>query len=226
MLVSTHQDDEILFFGGAVPWYTAMGREVGVVYMTKCSHIRYKEALRGLWSCGLTNYPVFLGLRDGHMESRKAAFESWGGEDRVVSMLVEQIRRYKPEVVITHDFKGEYGHKQHIAAAYAVSRAVEAAADPAQFPDSAEKWGAWQAKKLYIHLWKEGQVKLDWNEEVPGFDGFTGMQLARRAFDKHRSQQRFVRFNLGYKYPNWLFGLYSTSVGPDETRSDLFEHIY
>ncbi|MBO4368046.1 MAG: PIG-L family deacetylase [Clostridia bacterium] len=225
MLVSAHQDDELLFFGGAIPWYNALGKTVGVVYMADCGHKRYEEALRGLWSCGLKNYPVFLNLPDKRLGSLEYAFTFWGGEDKITEMLAEQIRRYKPDVVLTHDFEGEYGHKQHMVTAYSVANAIEAAADPARYPDSAEKWGVWQAKKLYIHLWKEERTDLDWERDVPGFGGLTAMEIARRGYDKHRSQQRGVHFSWGYEYPNWIFGLYSTTVGPDTTGTDLFENI-
>ena len=225
MLVSTHQDDELLFFGGALAWYAAAGREVGVVYMANCGALRYKEALRGLWSQGLKNYPVFTGLRDGHRESRKVALDDWGGEEYVIGLLVEDIRHYKPEVVLTHDFNGEYGHKQHIATAYAVSKAVEAAADPERYPDSAARYGVWNPKKLYIHLWGENKITMDWSREVPGFGGLTGMEVSRRGYDQHRSQQQYVHYSLGYRYPNVEFGLYHTTVGPDVSGGDFFENI-
>ena len=225
MLVSTHQDDELLFFGGTIPWYTAAGREVGVVYMADCGANRYKEALRGLWAAGLTNYPVFTGLKDGHRISREHALQDWGGEEYVVGILVEYIRRYRPEVVVTHDFNGEYGHKQHMAVAYAVAQAVEAAADPQRYPESAARYGAWEAKKLYIHLWGENRITLDWSRQVPGFGGMTGMEISRHGYDMHRSQQKYVRYTLGYTYSNQEFGLYRTAVGPDAHGGDFFENL-
>ena len=223
MVVSTHQDDEHIFFGGILPLYTQLGREVGMVYMVNCGERRYKEALTGLWSVGVDNYPEFIGLRDGMPDDPTEG--KWGGQEHYVGLLVEQIRKHRPEVVLTHDFRGEYGHNQHIATANAVVLAVEAAADPERYPESAERYGVWQAKKLYIHLWGEDVTDFDWDQPIPGYGGMSAYDISRRAYDKHRSQQQYVPYNMGIAADNSRFGLYSSAVGPDEAHNDLFEHI-
>ena len=226
MVISTHQDDEHLFFGAVIPEYVSRGKEVGIVYMVNCGRNRYSEALNGLWAAGLTNYPVFLGMRDGIIDSKKAAYNYWGGAETVVMSVVEQIRYYKPEVVLTHDFGGEYDNNQHKVVAECVAEAVELAADPAFHPESAEKYGVWQAKKLYIHLYDEqGEVTFDWNLPIEGFDGMTGLEISQMCYNYHRSQQKWVQYNLGLAYDNYRFGLYSSAVGPDTGKNDLFENI-
>ena len=223
MIVSTHEDDEHIFFGGVIPMTVAQGREVGLVYMVNCGERRYKEALTGLWSAGMSNYPEFIGLGDGMPEDPTEG--KWGGREHYVGLLVEQIRKHRPEVVLTHDFEGEYGHNQHIATAYAVADAVQAAADPERYPESAARYGTWRANKLYIHLWRDNEIDFDWEEPIPGFGGLNGYDISRRAYDKHRSQQKFVPYNMGLGSDNSRFGLYFSAVGPDEEHNDLFEHI-
>lgn len=57
----------------------------------------------------------------------------------------------------------------------------------------------------------------------------TAQDVARLGFECHESQhadswQRW-RVEDGGEWDNSLFGLYRTSVGVDEMKNDLFEHI-
>lgn len=225
MIVSTHQDDEHLFFGAVISEYAARGKEVGLTYMVDCGRDRYSEALNGLWAAGLTNYPVFLGMRDGIIDTKKGAYQYWGGAETVVDALVRQIRRYKPEVVLTHDFNGEYDNSQHMVTAECVAKAVELAQDPTFQPDTAEKYGVWQTKKLYIHLYEENEVVFNWDAPIEGFGGLTGYEISQMCYNMHRSQQRWVQYGLGLAHDNRRFGLYFSTVGPDTGRNDLFENV-
>lgn len=60
LLLSTHGDDEQLFFAGLLPWYDVQqGKRVQVVYFTdhrNITSIRVHEMLRGLWSVGVQDY--------------------------------------------------------------------------------------------------------------------------------------------------------------------------
>ena len=226
MVISTHQDDEHLFFGAVIPEYVSRGKEVGVVYMVNCGRDRYSEALNGLWTAGLTNYPSFIGLRDGIIDTKKGAYNYWGGAEPVVEAIVEQIRRCKPEVILTHDFAGEYDNSQHKVVAECTAEAVKLASDPTFHPESAEKYGVWQPKKLYIHLYDEqGEVVFDWNRPIEGFGGLTGLEISQMCYNYHRSQQKWVQYNLGLAYDNYRFGLYASTVGPDTGMNDLFENV-
>ena len=55
---------------------------------------------------------------------------------------MERIRRFRPEVILTHDLNGEYGHNQHKVTARTMQAAIEAAADPTRYPASAQLYGA------------------------------------------------------------------------------------
>ena len=129
-------------------------------------------------------------------------------------------------MVATHDFKGEYGHGGHEAIADSVTKSVGYAADGQKYPASGEAYGVWQVKKLYIHLWKENQLRLDWHRPLEAFGGRDGLTVATEALAMHRSQTaRGWEMEDGGACDNRLFGLYMTQVGPDEAGDDLFEHI-
>ncbi len=227
MVISAHQDDEFLFFGGTIPCYCAQGRDVAVVYMTNCGRDRYREALDGLWTAGLRTHPVFLGWIDKDVSGMDVAMGLWKRSiTEPVLGVVRLLRQYKPEVVVTHDFAGEYGHMQHQLTAKLVSEAAALAADENTDPESAAQWGTWRVKKLYIHLYPENQIRMDWETPIGRDTAVTPMFLAKEGFDRHRSQQgAFKMETTGVTYDNHLFGLYSTEVGPDVEKNDFFENI-
>ena len=226
LVVSTHQDDELLFFGGTIPYYAAQDKTVGVVYMAECSRKRYAEAMDGLWSCGLQYHPVFVGFVDKRTDTYEEAVELWGMAN-TENTLVSLIRKYKPEVIVTHDVDGEYGHNQHILTCAAVQSAVEKASDPTVDPASAEQYGLWTPKKLYIHLYEENEIFMEvYDEPVEALDGMTMTQVATIGYSKHVSQQGAYQMEThGVRYDNRKYGLAFTTVGQDVEKKDFFEHI-
>ena len=227
MVFSAHQDDELLFLGGTVPYACAMGKEVCMVYMTNGGRSRYREALDGMWTAGLRNHPIFFNWRDQKVKSLKTARKTWymNGHDPVGD-LVALIRKYKPDVIVTQDLNGEYGHTQHRLTAILLTEAVKLTADASNYPESAAEYGVWDVKKMYVHLYEENQITMDWDQPLDDSGVITPMLLAREAYDKHRSQQS--AYNIvkdGKKYNNRLFGLYYTTVGQDVEKNDFFENI-
>lgn len=226
MAVSAHQDDEVLFLGGTIPYSDVVcGRPTVTVYMANCGRERRREALDCLWEMGSRHYPEFVNLKDERVESIKAGVQLWGGKDNILKEMVERIRRYKPEVIVTQDLNGEYGHNQHKIVARAMKYAVEAAADPARYPDSYNQYGAWQVKKLYIHLLKDNQIKMDWSSPRAECGGLSLLQVAKNGMAKHASQTGYFSIKDSSKYDNSLFGLQVSTVGEDAAKDDFFENI-
>ena len=226
LVVSAHLDDELLFFGGTIPYYAGeRGLAVQVAYMTNADRARVDEALNGLWHAGVRNSPVFLSFRDVYTETLRRGLLSWG-EEEATAALVELIRRVRPEVIVTHDLEGEYGHGAHRATAYCALRAVPQAADASAFPDSAARIGAWQAKKLYLHLYPENTITMDWNQPLEAFGGKTALEIANEAYHMHVSQLEYHNSVYGKgEYSSLLYGLAYTAVGADAAKDDFFEHI-
>ena len=243
LFLIAHPDDELLFTGGAIPTYgSELEKQVEVVYLTSSNPTRRSEALNGLWHMGVRNYPVFGNFSDRYAKSGKLkdAYKLInGGQNTVWSWVTEQYRRFRPEIVVTQDINGEYGHPQHKMIADAAIQCYTKAADPSEFKESADQYGPWQVKKLYIHLYgeEENQTVLDWEKPLTAFGGKTGAQLAAEAFALHVSQKgmgagkgdKFEEFTVektgAKKYPYDHFGLYSTEVGQDEAKNDFLEHI-
>ena len=226
MLVSTHEDDEVIFMGGTIPYYaTALKKPMIVVYMTNCSRLRRGEALNCLWKMGVKNYPEFINLADKRVDSINEGVQLWGGKEAILEQVVARIRRYKPEVIVTHDLNGEYGHNQHKITARCMSYAIEAAADETRYPESFQKYGAWQVKKLYLHLYKENEIMMDWETKLDSLNGYSPLQVAKLGMKEHASQTKYYAVKSHGQYDNAKYGLYFTTVGLDVAKNDFLENI-
>lgn len=244
VLFSTHSDDEHLFFAGLLPKYVDAGKKIQVAYFTKHTNAknRYHELLNGLWAAGIKYYPVVSDFPDEWSTTNEGALLNLNAagftqEDAVI-YETDVIRKYKPYVVVGHDEKGEYGHGQHILNTFILKTAIETAANKNFNLDSINKYGLWEIQKLYLHLYNDKSLCLDYDEPLGSFGGKTAFNVSQDAFRYHLSQQN-TWFNpwlygendqiKSYKeiktYNPCKFGLYYSSVGDDEEKNDLFEHV-
>lgn len=242
LLLSTHGDDEQLFFAGLLPWYAAQqGKRVQVVYFTdhrNITSIRVHEMLRGLWAVGVRDYPVFGAFPDYYtfdMEDAYSFYEEEGfSRDALLAFVTRQLRYYRPLVAVGHDEKGEYGHGMHQLTSDLLKKAVAASADSAQFPDSAQEYGVWQVPKTYLHLYPESQITLNWDIPMDAFGGKTAYEVTKElGFPRHESQvsdfawyfQGADRASDVERYSPCLYGLWHSTVGPDSEKDDFFENL-
>ncbi len=134
--------------------------------------------------------PYFLGFRDfGFSKSADETFRAWG-EREVLRRMVLQIRRLRPDAIITnHDTTSGHGH--HQATGRAVLQAFDAAADPKQFPEQLSEVSVWQVQRLFVRSRgadAQGQTfTIDPNETDPA-RGTTYAQQALAGLQKHATQ--------------------------------------
>lgn len=188
MIVCTHPDDDVLFLGAVAPTLENMGyRGTSITTCTKGQRRRINEGLNGSWTLGIRIHPIMGNFPDGRRETfeMKQSFNM----DKLTEYYVKMFRKYKPEVVITQDTNGEYGHWQHKVVSAAVEKAVKICNDPNVYPESAEMYGAWEVKKLYKHLETKNPIKIKVNVELENIQGKTALKLAKVAFLCHGSQQ-------------------------------------
>lgn len=230
LVFSAHADDELLMFGGTLPYYAGeLDLRVQTVYMTTHweEQPRPHEMLDGLWTAGVENYPVLGIIPDIPYQpiftlSEAAEFYDF---EQISRWFTEQIRRFKPSVIVTHDLKGEYGHAAHKLAAKTASEAVELAGNPEIYPESAEKYGVWNVPKIYLHFYPENTLEMDWERPLESFGGITAREAAALCYDKHKSQHVWG-YSVGYqeKWDCRQFGLYRSLVGND-TKADFMDNI-
>ena len=227
LIVAMHPDDDVLFMGAILPLYTVdQGREGSVFYTAAQDRVRKDEALNGAWIMGLRKSPILGEFRDISPKKREELRDAFP-EDKLVLYLVRLFRQYRPEVVFTHDVDGEYGHWQHSLLSDAVQKAVPLAANAEYDPRSMKTYGAWQIKKLYLHLYEENRISLPVEKPIDAYGGLTPVEIATAAFECHQSQlpsTHAVRNEGVYSLSD--FGLAYTTVGPDTPDvNDPFEHI-
>jgi N-acetyl-1-D-myo-inositol-2-amino-2-deoxy-alpha-D-glucopyranoside deacetylase len=160
-----HPDDESFTIGGCVARYAAEGVKTALVCATRgevgeisdpslatpetLAEVREAELRCACRAMGIESL-IFLGYRDSGMagtpenEDPRAFTNIPAGE--VVPRLVGIIRRWRPQVVITFDPEGGYGHPDHIAIHKHTVAAFHVAADPTRYP---EQGAAWQPARLF-----------------------------------------------------------------------------
>lgn len=142
--------------------------------------------------------PHFLGFRDfGFSKSAEETFRAWG-EKELLRRMVLQIRRLRPDVIITnHDTTSGHGH--HQATGRTVIQAFFDAADPKQFPEQLTQVSVWQVQRLFVRSRGQQTDAPTGPEAPPQFftvdpnetDPVRGMTFAQQALDglhKHATQ--------------------------------------
>jgi N-acetyl-1-D-myo-inositol-2-amino-2-deoxy-alpha-D-glucopyranoside deacetylase len=172
LLVHAHPDDESIGNGATMAMYAAQGVRVtlvtctrgeeGEVLVPELEHLaaahddrlgehRVVELATAMEALGVKDHR-FLGgpgrYRDSGMmgeptNDRPDVF--WQADvDEAAGLLVEVMREVRPQVVITYDENGGYGHPDHIQAHRVTMRAVELAADAGHGTGE-----PWQVSRVY-----------------------------------------------------------------------------
>ena len=204
LLVHAHPDDETLGTGATMAKYAAAGAHVtlvtctlgeeGEVLVPELAHLasdkddalgqhRIGELDAACAALGVTDHR-FLGgpgrWRDSGMmgtpqNERPDVF--WNADlDEATRELVAIVREVKPQVLITYDENGGYGHPDHIQAHRVTVQAFDKAGDPSYAPEAGE---AWQPAKLYYTAFPKSvlQAGIDHLKEQ-GDTNFFGVDSA------------------------------------------------
>lgn len=228
MLVETHGNDDCLIFGAVLPTYTDRGYRIQVVDLACDTIGRQRESSGGSYLLGLRHFKTFFEFTS-LLSSYKQYRDAWMSQSPdPYEQLTAEIRRVRPEVVITHDIvTGESGDASHKLTAEIVQTCVEAAADPAQYPASAEQYGVWQVKKLYMHTAKENPITIDVDTPLASFGGKTAYEISVEAIALWHGGEfpELTRAVKNRKYAPSDYGLVFSTVGEDVKKNDFLENI-
>lgn len=183
MLVAAHTGDEDYYFGSLLPFLRS--GNVAVVFMMSYSRTAQQEAMEQLCALGCRTQPVFAGFTyyRSYMDSKGM----YGLVDKkeITAYFLALLRRYQPDVIVTHDIAGEDGDCTHVLAATQVQLAAEQAADETKYSPSTADYGVWQVKAVYQHR-EAGSVKLyDTTLPLAAFGGKSALELAQEGFDQY-----------------------------------------
>lgn len=138
MGILAHPDDESLGMGGVLAKYGAEGIDTYLITATRgqrgwfgeaseypgpeaLGHIREAELRAAAEKLGLKEV-VLLDYMDGELDQAHP--------ETVIRQLAAHVRRLRPQVVVTFDPHGGYGHPDHIAISQFATAAMVAAAQP------------------------------------------------------------------------------------------------
>ena len=267
-----HPDDEGIVSGALLP-YSTSGVETGLVCATRgevgeiadpalatpenLGQVREGEMRAAAEVLGVHNL-WFLDYRDSGMagtpENADARAFAQASAAEVVGKLVKIIREFRPQVIVTFDESGAYGHPDHIAIYRYTTSAFHAAADAVQYPDLGP---AHSVSKLYYSSFPRSALRAigEWMSTQNYEGSFSGLdpeklgipdeQISvwlnvepwREQKDRSRSMHRtqLDPNNLMAKIPeeiqrNWrnheCYQLAASRVGPDVPgENDLFARI-
>ena len=168
IFLGAHPDDETFGIGTTLAQYAisgvkvyyvcATGGELGTVspeYMegyTSIADLRSAEMECAAKALGLAGV-IYLGYHDsgmpGSSQNRRIDALATAHTEEVAGKIAKIIRDLKPDVVITHDAGGGYGHPDHIAIHNATVKAFYAANNPKQYPEAGMPY---QPHKLYFAI--------------------------------------------------------------------------
>jgi LmbE family N-acetylglucosaminyl deacetylase len=190
LVVRPHPDDESSATGGILARYGAMGVPTGVVTCTRgeegeihdpdldpeeakprLGEIREAELRAACRVLGVSELHL-LGYRDSGMAGTPAnqhpdAFCN-ADLDEAAGRLVPIIRALQPQVVITENAEGSYGHPDHVMGHRVTVRAFAAAGDENAYPEAGP---IWRPARLYAVV----SVRDRWTE--------VGKMMARAGLD-------------------------------------------
>jgi LmbE family N-acetylglucosaminyl deacetylase len=180
LAVFAHPDDETFGPGGTLARYAAEGVDVHYACATRgdvgtvdpglmqgyasISDLRWHELESAVGLLGLTGLH-WLGYRDSGMpgseDNRHPEALVQADHDVLVGRLVATMRALRPQVVITFDPCGGYGHPDHVACHYATKKAFALAGDAGQYPGQIQLGLApFAPGKLYYTAFPKGFLKI------------------------------------------------------------------
>lgn len=155
LVALAHPDDETFGTGGLMARAVDEGNRVVIVCATRgeageiadpslatpatLGQVRERELRDAARALGVSDVR-FLGFRDSGMagtpENAHPDALINAAADEVVRRLVREIRDARPDVVVTFEPGGIYGHPDHMAISQHATAAADAAADPARWPEA------------------------------------------------------------------------------------------
>lgn len=180
LYVLAHPDDESFGSAGTIARYSSDGTEVSLICTTNgdvgtaepefmkgynsVSELRLAE-LRCASEVLNLKHVFTLGYRDSGMagteDNKHPDALAAADMDSVVDKVTKIIREVRPQVVVTFDPYGGYGHPDHIVTHNATVEAFHAAADPARYPAQLKDGiQPYQAQKLYFSTFDRRWLKL------------------------------------------------------------------
>lgn len=178
MVIAAQPMDALSIMGGVITAAVERDLELSVVCAAEGGRARTALVLSALAHLELGRHPILL---------NHSSWDDDYNENTVITLLVRELRRQRPTVVITHN-ADDAGRERRLVARAAVE-AVELAADANYDPSSAEEYGVWQVQSLYCH--GAGEVSLELSTALSCYEGQSALERLSEAFALIPEQREF-----------------------------------
>jgi LmbE family N-acetylglucosaminyl deacetylase len=227
LAVYAHPDDEVFGVGGTLARYAEAGVRTVLVCATRgevgeisdpalatpetLAEVRTRELECSVQTLGVDNL-IFLDYRDSGMdgtpENNDPRSYVQADSREVIGKLVQIIRQEKPQVVLTFEPYGGYGHPDHIAVYRHTTAAFQAAGDPSQYPEAGP---AFQPDRLFysvipMKFFRELRAQMEEagvdTSEMPNFEAMLRTaQAESRRMPRHPDRREQFLPQDARKYP-------------------------
>ncbi len=131
LAVFAHPDDESLAAGGLLACCADLGATVSLVCATRGEHGQGDGDLGAIRAGELRDASRVLGINSPELLAFEDGMLPWVDGAMLQRDIYDAMRRSRPEVVVTFDADGLYGHPDHVAIHERVTAAVAALGDAA-----------------------------------------------------------------------------------------------
>ncbi len=209
LAVYAHPDDEVVPCGATLAALAGQGAEVTLLVLTRGEKGRSPGAGAGVVDLGslrareLAASAAALGIRDlRQWRFPDGGLSSAGPELR--RRVAETLEEVGPDLVISHDPSGLYGHPDHVATALLVEELTRAAVPPARL------WQVALPRRLRRLLAASGALPREAELPHPAAEPNLRVALSAqsrlakaRAWRAHRSQRGAIGQGWARSIPTW-----------------------
>ncbi len=236
MLVAAHPDDECFGFGGALALYAAKGVETYVVCLTDGQAAKNRGDAQSAEALGKMRRTEFeascrvLGVSQQEVLDYHDAQLEFVDFSQAAGRLVERMRRFKPQVVMTFGMDGGLNtHPDHIMVSALTTSAFHWCGQKKRYPGAGE---VHQPQRLY-HLstnffipGRQPSKPIPWTVTL---DVSTVREQKNEAFRQHFSQAPLMEQTKAlfdrYGAEEFYTLVATTELQAAQQGSDLFEGI-
>ena len=183
MLMVAYPSDESMYFGSLLPYLS--GEDAALVFLSSNNRQTIQEAISARYALGSRTQPIFgsfpyyptgLDLKRLYTYIEKKDVNNW---------LIQVIRRYQPDTLITTAAVPEDGIGMHQLVSTHALIAVEQAADENKEYISERAYGVWQVRAVYQHTTQGLNALYDTQAPLSAFGGESAVSLAQAAYEHY-----------------------------------------
>ena len=218
LIVLNTPGDELTKLGGLLPALCGEhGFSARVMYLNGADGYHSHQCIQVLERMGIQKAPYFGTGDNATVKGDKAALRALGlSDNQLKKLLTNEIRTCRPQILITLNTDKKEGSFMDAFIARAVLEAVGLAEDPSRYAGT----GAHTVSKVYT-LSETGETVFSGAQPLYAFDGVTADAFADELYGLYREERMFRR-----DMPETVrFTLQRSTVGADEKKDDLLEHL-